>query len=159
MNSLDIDSLKKILRLQKVRIRAHEKELLERKKAYDEAIEKLDQRNNEIHHIQTEHTGLRSYLNNNHVSESPVKRQYVHVRRFWLNYDLEMHEYYRDQEQNNYDKAKEKYNNSKQAWLREKLKSNKFHDELSSSVNKHQAVIENRHDEISHDDYYRLRIK
>ena len=152
-NILENDSLEKLLRLQKVRIRSYEKKLAEDKRSYLEARDKLNQRNNEIDSIQNQHEDIKGYLSMQHVSNSPVKTEYAHIRRFWLNYDLEMHEYYRDQENIDHDDAKNKYETSKKEWLRERMKSNRLNNEFKAFAAKKNVIIENTQDEVSQEDY------
>jgi hypothetical protein len=149
---MDIDTLDKLVQLQKVRVRAHEKKLAQEKKAYLEACEKLEQRKKEINTINSEHKGLNEYISNKIVAESPTKRERVHIRRFWLNYDLEMHEYYHEQENIAKEEAHEQYTACKNHWMREKQKSLQLKYILKNENQALSALIDNRDDELSQED-------
>jgi hypothetical protein len=125
------ESLEKLLRLQKVRIRVYEKKMNQNKQAYIEAKEELLKREHEITKIKDEHKDLRLYSDRSDVLESPVKRDYVKVRRYWLNYDLEMHEYYYEQEVEDHDQAKNNYDNARSTWMKAKLKNQKMQEEYN----------------------------
>jgi hypothetical protein len=157
LNNIDINSIGNLLRLQKVRIRSYEKKLEDDKKAYKDAYEKLCKRNEEISNIQRERNGIRGYVEQHVVSSSPVKREYAHTRRFWLNYDLEMHEYYLEGEKAALDEAKIQYESSKNIWLKEKLKSKKLNDEYRIANKMKDLSIENAYEEMSQEDHALIR--
>jgi hypothetical protein len=125
------ESLEKLLRLQKVRIRAYEKKMNQDKQAYISAKEDLMKREQEITKIKDEHKDLNVYSDRPDVLESPVKRDFVKVRRFWLNYDLEMHEYYHVQDVEDHDQAKSNYDNARSTWMKAKLKNQKMQEEYN----------------------------
>jgi hypothetical protein len=153
---MDIDKLDKLVQLQKVRIRAHEKKLALEKKAYLEASQKLEQRKKEINAINGEHKNLNRYIRNQIVAESPTKRERVYKRRFWLNYDLEMHEYYHEQEIISKEEAYEQYTACKNNWMREKQKSQQLRSTLKNENQKQCALIEYRDDELSQEDQSKI---
>jgi hypothetical protein len=157
LNNIDIDSIGNLLRLQKVRIRSYEKKLEDDKKAYNDAYEKLCKRNEEISNIHQEHMDVRSYVEQHVVSSSPVKREYAHTRRFWLNYDLEMHEYYLEEEKAALDEARIQYETTKNIWLREKLKSKRLSDEYRLANKMKDLSIENANEEMSQEDHALIR--
>jgi hypothetical protein len=107
---MDSNMTKKLHKLQKLRIRSIEKQLLHDKKEYLESCEKVHKRESEINNINYEKNTLKNHIKVTEVSESPVKRERVNIRRYWLNYDLEMHEYYHEHELK---KEKRKKNNMK----------------------------------------------
>ncbi|MEJ2405404.1 MAG: hypothetical protein P8171_14105 [Candidatus Thiodiazotropha sp.] len=122
-NSGDNIQLSKILRLQSVRIRRYERDMLDKRNAYLESDQKVKQRESEIQKIHQTHSDLNNYRNSDDVVSSPNKMELLKVKRYWLNYDLEMHEYYHQGEVSEKDEANQEYSKSRNIWLKEKLKS------------------------------------
>ncbi|MEJ2612139.1 MAG: hypothetical protein P8179_19235 [Candidatus Thiodiazotropha sp.] len=115
--------LSKILRLQSVRIRRYEREMFDKRNAYLESDKKVKQRESEIQNIHQTHSDLNNYRNSEGVLSSPNKMDLLKIKRYWLNYDLEMHEYYHQGEVSEKDEANQEYLKSRNIWLKEKLKS------------------------------------
>jgi hypothetical protein len=144
---MDISQLKKLDKLNQLRVKRYEKQMAEKKVLYIDACEKVEQRNNEINNIKIENGDLNGYLKQDHVSCSPTKREYVHIRRFWLNYDLEMHEFYYTQEVDDKNNAQLKYDNSRQLWHKQKLKTEKLSKIHKSTSIEQNMKVENTEDE------------
>ena len=146
---MDINQLKKLNRLNKIRVKRCEKQLAESKDLFHEACRKVDKRKLEISVIKNENNDLNTHLKKNYVSKSPVKREHVHIRRFWLNYDLEMHEYYYDQEIDEKSTTQSKYQESKNVWYKQKLKAEKLNNFYNSLSKERFVISENVEDEIN----------
>jgi hypothetical protein len=146
---MDENNIDKLNRLQKIRVRSLEKKMLKEKLDYLSSCKKVEERAEEIDKITNEKKVLNKYITYDHVSESPIKREFVNVRKFWLNYDLEMHEYYENQERQNKNEAEELYNKRKQQWNKQKQKSESINKYNASKQNILRAIEENTEDEIS----------
>lgn len=146
---MEENNIDKLSRLQKIRVRSLEKKMIEDKINYLSTCKKVEERTAEINTIKNEKGYLNKYITNEHVSESPIKREFVHVRRFWLNYDLEMHEYYYNQEVQNQNEAEELYNQRKQLWNKLKQKTEGINKYNICNKNKIRTKDENSEDELS----------
>jgi hypothetical protein len=122
-NSEGNSQISKILRLQSVRIRRYEREMFDKRNAYLESDQKVKQRESEIQKINQTHSDLNNYRDSDGVLSSPNKMDLLKIKRYWLNYDLEMHEYYHQGEVNEKEEANQEYSKSRNIWLKEKLKS------------------------------------
>ncbi|MES9938952.1 MAG: hypothetical protein ABW104_04170 [Candidatus Thiodiazotropha sp. 6PLUC2] len=125
------------------------------KKAYSDACHNLSERNKSITTIHNEKDTLKKYCNEKYVSESPTHRERVHVRNFWLNYDLEMHEYYHEQEVTTKTESEHKYSERKKTWNKEKQKNILLNNNLKSTLSTRSSVMENKEDEYSQEDIMR----
>lgn len=152
---MDIVTLTKLNKLQVIRVRTQERLLTIDKKSYVDACDTLEKRNTTIQNIQNEKEALNVYISTSYVKESPTHRERVHIRRFWLEYDLEMHEYYHEQELNKKNEAEISYLQRKKLWNKEKQKSTLLTKKLSKFKILHTAVLENREDEISQEDSFK----
>ena len=149
---MDKQTLNKLKQLQKIRVRTQEKLLSIDKKSYMDACDVLEKRNSSISDIHEENNRVNTYASNDYVIESPVHRDRVHIRKFWLDYDLEMHEYYHEQELNSKIDAESVYVSRKKLWNKEKQKSDLLNKRLSKLMIQENALAENRDDELSQED-------
>jgi hypothetical protein len=149
---MDSNMTKKLHKLQKLRIRSIEKQLLHDKKEYLESCEKVHKRESEINNINYEKNTLKNHIKVTEVSESPVKRERVNIRRYWLNYDLEMHEYYHEHEAEEREEKKEQYEKRKKNWFKEKLKAEKFKNLIFKNQIHETALTDNHIDELSQEE-------
>jgi hypothetical protein len=144
---MDAKQLNKLNELNTLRVKRYEKELAESKAKLLEACDKVNKRDSEIKKISNESEELNSYLSRVQVSKSPTKREYVHIRRFWLNYDLEMHEYYYNQEVDEKNVATSNHNKTRKLWYKQKLKTEKLSKIHKSFIREKDLQFENKEDE------------
>ncbi|MCG8067635.1 MAG: hypothetical protein JAY84_07205 [Candidatus Thiodiazotropha taylori] len=138
----------KLIKLNKIRIRRQEKELTQAKMTYVESCKKVDSRNIQINQINSENKELLDYLSLQTTSKSPIKREYVKIRKFWLNYDLEMHEYYLAQEIDEKNINHSEYQTEKKQWYKQKLKNEQLSLIRTKLLSKDNSYNENREDEL-----------
>ncbi|MEW8350502.1 MAG: hypothetical protein AB2687_19520 [Candidatus Thiodiazotropha taylori] len=138
----------KLIKLNKIRIRRQEKKLTQAKMTYVESCKKVDSRNIQINQINSENKELLDYLSLQTTSKSPIKREYVKIRKFWLNYDLEMHEYYLVQEIDEKNINDSEYQTEKKQWYKQKLKNEQLSLIRTKLLSKDNSYNENREDEL-----------
>ncbi|MCG8040482.1 MAG: hypothetical protein AB2688_12160 [Candidatus Thiodiazotropha taylori] len=138
----------KLMKLNSIRIRRQEKKLSQAKMTYVESCEKVDRRNIQINLINSENKELLEYLSLQTTSKSPIKREYVKIRKFWLNYDLEMHEYYLVQENDEKNINHSEYQSEKKQWYKQKLKNEQLSLIRTKVLSRDNSNIENREDEL-----------
>jgi hypothetical protein len=144
---MDFKQLQKLNQLNALRAKRFEKELSESKAILLKACNKVNKRDDEIKNINKENSELNQYSSNKDVTRSPTKREHVHIRKFWLNYDLEMHEYYYNQEVEDKNKAVINHNKTKHLWYKQKLKCGMISSLSKSSNNEINALKEDKEDE------------
>lgn len=138
----------KLIKLNIIRIRRQEKKLTQAKMTYVESCKKVDSRNIQINQINYENKKLLDYLSLQTTSKSPIKREYVKIRKFWLNYDLEMHEYYLVQEIDEKNINHSEYQTEKKQWYKQKLKNEQLSLIRTKLLSKDNSYNENREDEL-----------
>ncbi|MEJ2622328.1 MAG: hypothetical protein P8163_19385 [Candidatus Thiodiazotropha sp.] len=150
---MDAKQLHKLNKINELRVRRLEKELAESKVKLLEACDKVVKRDGEIKKINSETGELISYLTHEKVMSSPTKREHVHIRRFWLNYDLEMHEYYYNQEVDEKNEADLNHKKTSKLWNKQKLKTeklSKIHKSLINADNiRHESMEDEENQESS----------
>ncbi|MCG7984708.1 MAG: hypothetical protein JAY90_18400 [Candidatus Thiodiazotropha lotti] len=146
---MDRSQIKKLNKLNDLRLKRQEKKIKQAKLSYIEACKKVENRNTQINDIKGQKQDLTKYLKIESNSKSPIKREYVQIRRFWLNYDLEMHEYYLEQELDERSTNHKNYQSDKKIWHKQKLKTEKLSELYVKSCKQHNSLIENREDEVS----------
>jgi chromosome segregation ATPase len=110
--------LAQLLKLHQKRVKACESRYHEAVKERDKAAEDVHTRQASITQLETERSDLFRYLDEPAVLQSPAKVERVHVRRYWVEYDLEKHEYYLDLDQQALEEADEQLKTAKADWLR-----------------------------------------
>jgi hypothetical protein len=144
---MNAKQLHKLNQLNSLRVKRHEKKLSESKEKLLEACEKVIKRDKEIKTINNESGNLNIYLAREKVAKSPTKREYVHIRKFWLNYDLEMHEYYYNQEVDEQSAAVVHHNKIRKQWYKQKMKTEKLSKIYKTYTIENNMKNENQEDE------------
>jgi hypothetical protein len=130
-----VDRLACITKIHEHRLAKYELVLLEVKEKFNEIKEKVVQRNKLIESLLTKKQSLIAYshkINTSHNYSIETQNRLEDVR-YWINYDIEMHEYYLSQEKAELEEAENVYNEKKQIWLRQKIKLNSFIDTYRST--------------------------
>ncbi|MBW9268590.1 MAG: hypothetical protein K1566_03000 [Candidatus Thiodiazotropha sp. (ex. Lucinisca nassula)] len=138
----------KLIRLNDLRVRRQEKKLSQTKITYLESCGKVESRNTQINLISTENKHLLEYLSLQTTSKSPIKREYVMIRKFWLSYDLEMHEYYLVQEIDEKNINLSKYQTEKKEWYKHIVRKTQLSLMQTKLLSKEKSKAENSEDEF-----------
>jgi hypothetical protein len=139
--------LKRLLKIQISRLTAHEKNLKQAQLEYKEAYAALNERRDNINLIKERIDNVYQYSTLDSESISPEKIDRCNVYLFWLNYDLEMHEYYHTQEEGRYEEANNQYITAKSSWYKQKQKTEKLNDIYIRNDNAQRALVEEMEDE------------
>ncbi|MCG7901287.1 hypothetical protein A3194_14340 [Candidatus Thiodiazotropha endoloripes] len=146
MNKSQISKLNK---LNDLRVKKQEKQLKHSKYLYLESCEKVETRSCQINHLKKEKKGLLKYSKLETTLNSPTKREFVHIKRYWLNYDLEMHEYYLDQEIDERNTKHSQYERDKKIWYLQMLKKQKLSILHNNVCIEENAILDNSEDDIN----------
>lgn len=128
MNSryYDQKNMNNLLRIQKTRLLADEKILNQAQRSYLQAESVLKEREINIQSIKKIIENTYNYMtfkSSRYFSER-INRGYEYL--YWLNYDLEMHEYYLTLEEERVNEAKNEYILAKKKWYKQKIKLEKI---------------------------------
>jgi hypothetical protein len=118
------DKIIKILKIQKKRLVSKEKLLSDAHKEYLKACKIIEQRKKQIEFIKYKEKKVNEYISKvqmNHCYIIDSIHKVANVK-YWIDYDLEMHEYYLSQERVELDSKETKYIESRQKWLQQKKK-------------------------------------
>lgn len=143
---------KKLLQIYEIRLVTEEKRLIQARIEYQQACEKKRDRMDNIHLVNEQKNSLYRYLIQNDVANSPEKLNRSHEHRFWLNYDLEMHEYYLAIEEEAVAETKEKYQLLRDRWMRVKRKIEKLTTMYKHQANKEWIRFDENEEESSYED-------
>ncbi|MET0026418.1 MAG: hypothetical protein ABW101_02175 [Candidatus Thiodiazotropha sp.] len=126
--------LLELSRLQKVRLRKYQKQMLKERTDYLESENKLELRLSQINSIGDEKDNLRELQNQFFYATSPLNMDKIKIRKYWLQYDMEMHEYYKNIEEEEKSNNHIKYISSKNKWIRENQKTEIIDNLLREAV-------------------------
>jgi hypothetical protein len=148
---LSASNFKMILKIQEAKLSALEKSLSEKHKEYMEACGKLEERESIIRKLNAQSNNLNHYTNSICQSYSVLSLLQVETSRFWNSYDLEMHEYYLNQEKTEVSDKKIQHDEIKKVWLKQKLKADKFEAMYKQEMTKNINIKSEREEESIHD--------
>jgi hypothetical protein len=116
-----LDYLKKIL---ETRLIKDEKLLSDAHKEYINAYDVLEKRKSLIERLNVDKKRFKEYVNShnlygNYTLETRVREEDT---KYWINYDMELHEYYYSQEKVELDEKEHDYNNKRKVWMKQKKK-------------------------------------
>jgi flagellar biosynthesis chaperone FliJ len=151
-NSRPLSSLEKLLQIEQLRLDSEEKKLNKTQEEYRQACNKRNERIGIIDNLKGRKGELYQYLLKDEVMVSPNRLVRCHDERFWLNYDLEMHEYYLTQEEESVAETREAYEHARISWMRQKNKTEKLKDIYRDRSVREQLRSEELADESAYDD-------
>jgi phage FluMu protein Com len=151
------NKIKKIMKIQDIRLAKAGKLLAEAHREYLEARNTMEQRNNIMDSLYLQKKELKAYIIKMHStcaysSESKLREADA---KYWIEYDLEMHEYYLDQDKTNLEQKRKVYNEKKKIWFRQKLKMESIHNlYIKTKIQSDKIRNENEEDEIQEESNY-----
>lgn len=113
-----LSSLTSLERLHQSRIRVCEIRYQEQKRKQEEAVRCVREREMSISQLKGEHSNLFTHLGREAVAKTPARVERVHVRRYWVQYDLEKDEYYLEIDRQDLGEAESKLSQARREWLR-----------------------------------------
>jgi hypothetical protein len=140
-------NLKRLLKIQLSRLTAHEKMLKQARYEYKEAYETLKERKENINLIKQKIDNVYDYSTLKSGHTTPEMFNSCNSYLFWLNYDLEMHEYYHNQEEDRVKQTNTQYLIAKHNWYKQKRKSEKLNELYVNNKNIQQIKKEEQEDE------------
>jgi hypothetical protein len=146
-NNCTQSNLKRLMSLQHSRLSSQEKMLNQAQKDYKQACQVLKERKDNIKIINKRIESVYGYLSIRSVNTNIEKVDRCSTYLFWLNYDLEMHEYYLSQEEEKVEEANKRYLSVRKDWYKQKQKIEKFNELYIHSNNRQYAIKEELEDE------------
>ncbi len=140
-----------LLRLHKMRVKACETRYHVAKNKRDEAAEDVRQRQASITRLKNEHSDLFCYLDDVAVVESPIKVERMHIRRYWLEYDLEKDEYYLELDIQALNEADEDVAKAKGEWLRARYRESGA-EKMLKETQREIALVEEQSQELENEE-------
>jgi hypothetical protein len=117
-----------LLQIQKARFSADENRLKQAQQAFLQAESVLNERTTTILTIKKDINNTYDYMSYKDSSSYAERISRGDAYLFWLNYDLEMHEYYLAQEEERLNETKNEYIIAKQHWYKQKTKIDKLNE-------------------------------
>jgi ATP-dependent Clp protease ATP-binding subunit ClpA len=149
---IDSAKLRMLLQIQQAKLTVEERSLKQAQHEYTEAFNQKKEREEKVSSIKNKVIKLQKYisLDKNYCSPDNVNR--ANIYRFWLNYDLEMHEYYLSQEEKKLEKAKSQYESARRSWMKQKIKTDNLSDMHKQQKNTELSTKEEIEDEYDLED-------
>jgi hypothetical protein len=141
----ELVNINSLLRIQQVRLTKDEKNFREAQQKYQMAEKLLDERQNNILVIKKQIKDTYDYMTLSTSRSSPERINRGDAYLFWLNYDLDMHEYYFSQEKDRVNEAKKNYKIAKKHWYKRKIKIKKLKETYlykKNMINTNKEAIE-----------------
>ncbi len=113
-----INKIKPLTRLQELRIKRLEKVYQEKRHAYANAMDIVEQRQVSIENLKTRRSNAFQYLSQDDVMTNSACHTRADTHRYWLEYDLEKDEYYLPAEQQRMEEAQIAMMQAQKEWLR-----------------------------------------
>ena len=117
-----VKRIKPLTRLQELRIKRLEKVYHEKRQAYAEAMEIVEQRQASIDNLKTKRSNDFHYLSQENVMANSACHTQADTHRYWLEYDLEKDEYYLPAEQERMEEAQTTMMQAQKEWLRSRAR-------------------------------------
>ncbi len=154
------DHIQSVIKLMETRLVEHEKILFHAKKEYLEACDVIEQRNNLIKQIKSDEININTFIvkqknSNSYSLDSRVREEDA---KYWIEYDLELHEYYLTQEKIKLEEKELEYKNKRKYWLILKQKMEFIQNIYTKSKTKTKNIrLEKDAEELQEDQLFKSR--
>lgn len=118
--------------LYQTRFMINEARYHERKAMQEKAARSVCEREASISCLQEDRASLFVHLGRETVEKTPTSIERVHVRRYWVEYDLEKEEYYLEVDRQDLNEAESQLSQSRQELLRTRKRKQLVQQQLAS---------------------------